>query len=95
MFVGVDFPGGKLKEDASQRVAELALDQQFAVVQRRHHHHGPWMGDPLAHGLMSVGQAHGIAPYMQQLAVKNRLAVHGMFNQFGIVHVCFRVMIDA
>jgi hypothetical protein len=70
MFVGVDLAGGEFDEDAPQRIAELALEQELAVVQPGDHHHRAGMGDPFANGLVPVRQAHRVAPTCSSLPSK-------------------------
>jgi len=63
----IDLSGGKLDEHAFERIAELALQQQFPVGKTRHDHYGAGVRDVLACGLRSVGQPHGVALDVQKL----------------------------
>jgi hypothetical protein len=70
-----------------KRIAELALEQQLAVVQRGDDDHRAGMGDPFAHRLVAIVQAHLITAYLEQRAFVHRLAAdHVFFDQLRVIH---------
>jgi hypothetical protein len=73
VLAGVDLAGGQLQKGPAQRVAELPLEDQRAVLAHRDHHHRARVPDVFAQASPAVGQAHLVPEHMQELAVENLL----------------------
>lgn len=68
-FRRVDLARGEFEHHAPHRVAVLALEHEAAVGQQRHDHHRAGVDDVLAHRGRAVGQAHEVAPHVQEVAL--------------------------
>ena len=80
--------GGKLEHHVTERVAELALDDQPAIVEQRHDHHRTGVHDVFARGGVAGRQAHLVAAHMQQLAVEHRLGAQLLLAQVRVARLC-------
>ena len=68
---GVQFAGGNFQDDFVQRVTELPLHDDFAVIRDGDYADRPDVADDFAHGDAAVGQFHLIPFHMEDDAVKN------------------------
>lgn len=87
----VDLARGQLQKSPAQRVAELPLEDQRAILAHRDHHHRARVPDVFAQASPAIGQTHLIPEHMQELAVENlfggllffvQRVVHGVLRRF-------------
>src|SRR5690242_9043069 len=67
-----------------QRVAELALQYQFAIVEQWDNDHRARVRDVLAYFHFAIGEACMVLVDMQQVAIKNLLAADSGFGKVGM-----------
>src|SRR4051812_16852762 len=70
---GVDLARRDLDEIARMRIAELALEENRAVVEQRDDRHGAGMADVFARRLAAVGQPRHVAMNLEEHAVVDDL----------------------
>ena len=76
-----------LDEAALQRVAELPLDHQPAVIEQRDDDHRARMDDVLAGGFTAAGQPHHVAPHIEETTAPHLLGAHLRLAQVIVVFV--------
>ena len=81
----IDLSGGKLQENPTKWVTELALEQQLAVVLQGQNHHGPGMNNVFPDRLTVIRQLHPVTLDVQQLALEHRFRTDHGFNQVCII----------
>jgi len=74
VLAGVDLARRDLDHVAPERIAVLALHHELARFGERDHRNGSRVFDEFALGGFPVGQPHGVAAHLEQLAVVDELA---------------------
>ena len=79
----LELAGRDLDELAPRGVAELALEQQPAVVEQRDDRDRAGVADVFAAAFAAVGQAHGVAVHLEELAVEHQLPGDKVLSKVG------------
>ncbi len=80
-LVRVELASREFEHHAFERIAVLALQQQAAVVEQRHDHHGAGVVDELARGFAAIGQAHTVAADLEEIAFVDRRGFQPRLDQ--------------
>mmetsp|Transcript_15026 Transcript_15026/g.35425 ORF Transcript_15026/g.35425 Transcript_15026/m.35425 type:complete len:222 (-) Transcript_15026:5833-6498(-) len=81
VLTGIELARRELQHHPRHRVAVLALHQQTAVIQQRHHHDRARMADVLAVGRAAVRQRNPVAAHVEEMAAVDLGAVERQLDE--------------
>ena len=81
----IDLASRELDHHARQRVAPLALDDEAAIIEERHDHHGARVDDVFTLSSGAIGQADLVAPHIEKGAAVDLVGDQRLLAQGRVV----------